>query len=47
MTMIDRKKRRLRTILLAAAALGSSAATMSGALTVIALQNPAVDTRAA
>jgi hypothetical protein len=47
MTMIQKKKRRLSTILMAAAALGSSSATLSGALAVIALQNPAADSRAA
>jgi hypothetical protein len=34
------KKGRLRLLLIAAAALGSSSATLSGAVSALALQNP-------
>jgi hypothetical protein len=37
---INRKMNRLRTLVFAVAALGASSATMSGALTAFALQNP-------
>jgi hypothetical protein len=40
-TTLKRKKGRLRTILLVAAALGTSSATLSGALATLALQHPA------
>ena len=41
MTTINAKKSRLQLLLLAAAALGSSSAVMSGAMTVLAMQQPA------
>jgi hypothetical protein len=41
MTIINAKKGRLQLLLLAAAALGSSSAVMSGAMTVLAMQQPA------
>jgi hypothetical protein len=40
-TTLKRKKSRLRKILLIAAALGTSSATLSGALATLALQHPA------
>ncbi|MFN3387885.1 MAG: hypothetical protein ACK40O_03070 [Allosphingosinicella sp.] len=39
MNRSDSKKGRLRMMLIAAAALGSSSATLSGALTVLSLQH--------
>ena len=41
MTAINAKKSRLQLVLLAAAALGSSSAVLSGAVTVLAMQQPA------
>lgn len=41
MTVITAKKNRLQLVLLAAAALGSSSAVLSGAVTVFAMQQPA------
>ena len=41
MTDSKKKKSRLRLVLIAAAALGSSSATMSGVLATLALQVPA------
>jgi hypothetical protein len=41
MTAINAKKGRLQLVLLAAAALGSSSAVLSGAVTVLAMQQPA------
>ena len=41
MTTINNRKSRLQLLLLAAAALGSSSAVLSGAVTVLALQQPA------
>ncbi len=41
MTVTDSKRSRLQMILLAAAALGSSSAVLSGAMTVLAIQQPA------
>jgi hypothetical protein len=40
MTVINAKKSRLQLFLLAAAALGSSSAVLSGAVTVLAMQQP-------
>ena len=40
MTDTNNKKGRLRLVLIAAAALGSSSATMSGVLAAFALQGP-------
>jgi hypothetical protein len=40
-TTIERKKGRLRLILIGALALGSSSATLGGALTVLMAQQPA------
>ncbi|MEO7177657.1 MAG: hypothetical protein ABIW83_02325 [Allosphingosinicella sp.] len=40
MTAINARKSRMRLVLLAAAALGSSSAVLSGAVTVLALQQP-------
>lgn len=48
MTTTVHKKGRLRLVLIAAAALGCSSATLSGALAALALQQPAAaatDTR--
>ena len=45
MTAINRKKSRLRAVLLVAPALGSSSATLSGA--VAALSGPDIEARAA
>lgn len=45
MTAIDRKKSRLRAVLLVALAIGASSATMSGALTT--RLSPNVEARAA
>lgn len=42
MTMTTRKKSRLRLVLLVAAALGSSSATLSGVLATLATQHGAV-----
>ena len=41
MTTTNSKRSRLQLVLLAAAALGSSSAVLSGAVTVLALQQPA------
>ena len=41
MTAINAKKSRLQLVLLAAAALGSSSAVLSGAVTVLTMQQPA------
>ncbi|HYD36135.1 MAG TPA: hypothetical protein VEA60_00885 [Allosphingosinicella sp.] len=41
MTMSNSKRSRLQLVLLAAAALGSSSAVLSGAMTVLAMQQPA------
>ncbi len=41
MTTINAKKSRLQLVLLAAAALGSSSAVLSGAVTVLEMQQPA------
>jgi hypothetical protein len=41
MTVINARKSRLQLLLLAAAALGSSSAVLSGAVTVFAMQQPA------
>jgi hypothetical protein len=41
MTTTDSRKSRLQLVLLAAAALGSSSAVLSGAMTVLAMQQPA------
>ena len=41
MTAINQKKSRLQMLLLAAAALGSSSAVLSGAITVLQMQQPA------
>ena len=41
-TTINRKKGRLRLVLLAAAALGCSSATLSGALVALAVQQPGI-----
>ena len=41
MTVTNSKRGRLQMILLAAAALGSSSAVLSGAMTVLAIQQPA------
>jgi hypothetical protein len=41
MTAINAKKSRLQLVLLAAAALGSSSAVLSGAVTILAMQQPA------
>jgi hypothetical protein len=41
MTAINARKGRLQLVLLAAAALGSSSAVLSGAVTVLAMQQPA------
>jgi hypothetical protein len=41
MTMTNTRKSRLQLVLLAAAALGSSSAVLSGAMTVLAMQQPA------
>jgi hypothetical protein len=41
MTTINTNKSRLQLVLLAAAALGSSSAVLSGAVTVLAMQQPA------
>jgi hypothetical protein len=43
-TTISRKKSRLRLALLAAVALGSSSATMSGVLTTLVAQQPVAGT---
>lgn len=40
MTTRETKKGRLRLLLIAAAALGSSSATLSGAITALSLQHP-------
>lgn len=40
MTMTNARKSRLQLVLLAAAALGSSSAVLSGAMTVLAMQQP-------
>lgn len=40
MTTTNGKKSRLQLVLLAAAALGSSSAVLSGAITVLAMQQP-------
>ena len=40
MTTINNRKSRLQLLLLAAAALGSSSAVLSGAMTVLAMQQP-------
>ncbi|HWT13453.1 MAG TPA: hypothetical protein VN231_11910 [Allosphingosinicella sp.] len=40
-TTMNRKKGRLRLVLLMAAALGSSSATLSGVLGTLAIQQPA------
>ncbi|MGZ8282934.1 MAG: hypothetical protein ACXWUN_08295 [Allosphingosinicella sp.] len=40
MSVTNKKKNRLRLILIAAAALGSSSATMSGVLGTLAFQQP-------
>lgn len=42
-TTMNRKKGRLRMVLLLAAALGSSSATLSGVLGTLAVQQPAGD----
>jgi cell division protein FtsL len=41
MSEINNRKSRLQLLLLAAAALGSSSAVMSGAITVLQMQQPA------
>ena len=41
MTTTTRQRSRLQLVLLAAAALGSSSAVLSGAVTVLAMQQPA------
>ena len=41
MTAINAKKSRLQLLLLGAAALGSSSAVLSGAITVLQMQQPA------
>jgi hypothetical protein len=41
MTKSNNQKSRLQLLLLAAAALGSSSAVLSGAMTVLAMQQPA------
>lgn len=41
MTITNARKSRLQLVLLAAAALGSSSAVLSGAMTVLAMQQPA------
>lgn len=41
MTTINANKSRLQLVLLAAAALGSSSAVLSGAVTVLEMQKPA------
>lgn len=41
MTNANSQRSRLQLVLLAAAALGSSSAVLSGAMTVLALQQPA------
>ena len=40
MTTMNRKKSRLRLVLLIAAAMGTSSATLSGALATLAIQQP-------
>jgi hypothetical protein len=42
MTTMNRKKSRLRLVLLIAAAMGTSSATLSGALATLAIQQPSV-----